>query len=124
MRILLDQNIPRNIKVFFKNNYPEWEVYHTSDLGLSEDTDKVIFRKAIEMKAVILTFDEDFSDIRLFTEPGTGIIRLNIWPTTIEEIAQALERLFIQVESNDIVGSLIIIDNTKIRIRKSRRESS
>jgi len=118
VRILLDQNIPRSIKLWLNNIKPEFEIFHTSDLGLSEVPDKIIFDKAQELGAIILTFDEDFSDIRLFSLPHTGIIRLNIWPTTVEMIIEALNRLFSQVSNDKLIDSLIIIDKTKIRIRR------
>jgi hypothetical protein len=47
-----------------------------------------------------------------------GVIRLRVWPTTVEETESALERLLETVPDEDLVGSLIIIDARRIRIRR------
>lgn len=119
MIILLDQNVPRIIKNWLKTIKPEWEIIHTSDLGLAEESDEKIFAVAQTYKAIIITFDEDFSDIRIFQQPHAGVIRLNVWPTTVEETQSALTRLFKEINDKEIQGSLIIIDRHKIRIRKN-----
>lgn len=118
MTILLDQNIPRSIKPWLKEYKPKWKIFHTSELGLSEVPDSVIFDKAEELSAAIITFDEDFTDIRLFKKLNVGIIRLNLWPTTVEIVKSALKKLFSEVNDNEINNSLIIVDKLKFRIRK------
>lgn len=118
MRILLDQNIPRDVKTWLKTLKPEWKIEHTSDIGYSIKTDYEIFSWAQENCAVVISFDEDFADRRGFAfEEHCGIIRLKVYPTTIEEIQEALTRLFSEFSENEIFKSLIIIDNNKIRIR-------
>jgi len=42
-----------------------------------------------------------------------GVIRLRLWPTTIENTQEALGRLLIQVQEKDLINNLIIIDNQK-----------
>jgi len=118
LKILLDQNIPKRVKTWLLQNKADIEVLHTSEIELSTSEDSVIFEKAQELEAVLITFDEDFSDTRLFNEKNSGIIRLNVWPTTVESAIDALTRLFEQVSDNEIVGSLVIIDRKKIRIRR------
>jgi hypothetical protein len=71
------------------------------------------------------TFDEDFADQRAFpVGQHYGIIRLRIWPTTIEETQQALERLFGETSDQDLRHALIIVDRTKIRIRPGSAKNS
>jgi hypothetical protein len=50
-----------------------------------------------------------------------GVIRLRVWPATIERAEEALGRLFESVEDEMLPGSLIIIDNRGIRIRRGAR---
>lgn len=119
MIFMLDQNVPRMIKEWLNIIKPEWQILHTSDLGLAKESDKKIFSVAQTHKAIIMTFDEDFFDIRIFQQPHAGVIRLNIWPTTVEEIQSALTRLFKELNDEELQGSLIIIDRNKIRIRKT-----
>jgi hypothetical protein len=47
-----------------------------------------------------------------------GVIRLRLWPTTVETTRAALERLLSQVPVADWPESLIIIDQEKIRLRR------
>ncbi len=44
-----------------------------------------------------------------------GIIRLRVWPTTIEETQDALERLLAEVPDAELAGALVIIDRDAIR---------
>src|SRR5688572_9130902 len=95
LRILLDQNVSVQVAFWLRKRQPAWQIEHTSEIGLSAKTDREIFLWAQSNKAIIITFDEDFADQRNFPA-GThnGIIRLKIWPTTIEETILALEKLF------------------------------
>ena len=118
MTILLDQNIPRSIKFWISKKKPGWTVHHISEFGLSTASDEEIYSRAQLLGAAILTFDEDFTDVRLSITPEFGVIRLNIWPTTVEKTEHALDRLFHEVVDDELSGTLTIIDNNKIRIRK------
>ncbi|MEJ2663414.1 MAG: DUF5615 family PIN-like protein [Spirochaetia bacterium] len=119
MKILLDQNIPISLKPWLNAINPDWEVYHTSEMELNSASDEKIFSIAQEKNAVIITFDEDFTDTRMFQQPHAGVVRLNVWPTTIDEIQNALKRLFSEIKDDEINNSFIIIDKNKIRIRKT-----
>jgi len=88
------------------------------DRGLSGASDQIIFEWAREHSAII-TFDEDFADTRMYpTGSHAGVIRLRVWPTTIEQIEEALDRLLNAVPDESLSRSLIIIDKLKIRIRR------
>ncbi|HPA44944.1 MAG TPA: DUF5615 family PIN-like protein [bacterium] len=115
----LDQNVPYAVKRFLREMREDWDVWHVRDLGLEGQPDDVLFRWAQEHSAVIVTFDEDFADSRLYAL-GThhGVIRLRIWPTTTEEACSALQRLLQSVGDSRWIGALTIIDNRKIRIRQ------
>jgi predicted nuclease of predicted toxin-antitoxin system len=68
-----------------------------------------------------VTFDEDFADQRSFPMGShSGIIRLRVWPTTIEEIQDALERLLAEVPDAELAGALVIIDRDAIRVRRTQ----
>ena len=67
-----------------------------------------------------ITFDEDFADTRMYSVGShAGVIRLRVWPTTIEEIEAALVRLLESTEDDRLPGSLVIVDRERIRIRRS-----
>jgi hypothetical protein len=48
-----------------------------------------------------------------------GVIRLRVWPTTTERAIGALERLLAVVPEADIQGSLVIVDDRRIRVRRA-----
>jgi len=119
LNVLLDQNIPREVVAWLKKKRPAWTVTHTSVLGLEGSTDVEIFRWAQAHKYAVITYDEDFADARFFPLGSHhGIIRLRVWPTTVEETLAALNRLLEQVPARELPGSLIIVDAGKIRLRK------
>jgi predicted nuclease of predicted toxin-antitoxin system len=95
------------------------EVIHALDIGLGGCSDQMIFDWAQANSAIVVTFDEDFADLRAFPLQHFGVIRLRVWPTTIEETRDALERLFAQASDADLRGALTIVDQTKIRIRRA-----
>lgn len=120
LTVLLDQNVPRSIRDWLAEQRPGWTVRHTSDVDLDGAADRAIFEWAQDRDAVILTYDEDFADQRIFpVGDHAGVIRLRVWPTTVEETQAALARLLSEVEDEDLPGALIIVGRTKIRIRTS-----
>ena len=79
----------------------------------------------IENKSIIITYDEDFADSRFYPLGSHhGVIRLRVWPTTFEETQKAIERLISDFPASGWHNCLIIIDNTKIRVRKTKFEIS
>jgi predicted nuclease of predicted toxin-antitoxin system len=120
LAILLDENISPAIADFLRGKRPDWDIRHVYDLELVGATDAVLFRQAQQLRAVVITFDEDFADTRMYPA-GThaGVIRLRLWPTTNEELESALDRLLESTADESISGSLIVIDQKRIRIRRS-----
>jgi predicted nuclease of predicted toxin-antitoxin system len=117
--ILLDQNVPYAVKTWLQAQRSSWTVRHVKDLGFEGQSDDFLYRWAQQEKAIVITFDEDFADSRLYPlGQHHGVIRLRIWPMTIEQTTEALDRLLRQLPSEEWVESLIIIDNQKIRVRK------
>jgi predicted nuclease of predicted toxin-antitoxin system len=119
LHLLLDQNIPQEIAVWLRGKLPNWRVTHAKEAGLDGRPDPEVFRWAQTNQAIIISYDEDFADTRSFPL-GThhGIVRLRVWPTTVEMTPWAIERLLAQVQPADLPGSLVIIDRQKIRLRR------
>lgn len=116
--ILLDQNIPEAIHAWLAAVMPGATVFHINALHLMGATDEVVYRWAQEREAIIVTYDEDFADARMYPlGKHYGVIRLRVWPTTTENTQNALMRLLLSVSPENWSGSLIIIDNQKIRVR-------
>ena len=87
-------------------------------MGLARSTDRDVFSWAQAHEAIVITFDEDFADRRSFpVGRHRGVIRLHVWPTTIEETQNALARLFVEIPDSDLAGALVIVDRSRIRVR-------
>jgi predicted nuclease of predicted toxin-antitoxin system len=122
LAVILDENISPSIADFLHLKRPEWDVRHVRDVGLRGSSEDAIFQWAQQHGAIVITFDEDFADTRMYpTGSHTGVIRLRVWPTTIEEIEAALDRLLDSTDDGRLPGSLIIIDGQRIRIRRTAR---
>jgi predicted nuclease of predicted toxin-antitoxin system len=81
----------------------------------------ILYLWAQKNNTIIVTYDEDFADARFYPlGEHHGIIRLRVWPTTIEQTQSAMDRLIIDVPPKIWRNSLIIIDNSKIRVRRLR----
>jgi predicted nuclease of predicted toxin-antitoxin system len=121
LTVLLDQNVPRAIAQWLNTQRPQWTIYHTSDVELSGRADEEVFAWAQTRQAVIVTFDEDFADQRSFPIGShAGIIRLRVWPTTVEETQQALARLLAEISDTELAHALVIVNREAIRIRRNR----
>lgn len=120
--VLLDQNIPPRIAAFIRSKRSDWGVMHVCDVGLNGGLDEVIFRWAQEQRAIVLTFDGDFADARMYPVGShAGVIRLRVWPTTIERTEEALTRLLDSTIDDHLQGSLVIVDDRRIRVRRAAR---
>jgi predicted nuclease of predicted toxin-antitoxin system len=118
LHLLLDQNVPYAVTAWLRDRQPSWLVRHVKDLGFEGQTDEFLYRWAQKEKAIVLTFDEDFADSRMYPlGQRCGVIRLRVWPTTTEKTIAALDHLLLQLPPREWTGKLIIIDNHKIRLR-------
>jgi predicted nuclease of predicted toxin-antitoxin system len=119
LRFLLDQNVPIAVASWLKQKHPEWSIQHVNELGFQGKSDNFLYEWAQEHSAIVITYDEDFADARMYPlGKHHGVIRLRVWPTTTENSKEAISRLLEQVQESSLPNSLIIIDNHKIRIRK------
>jgi len=118
-RILLDQNIPQALSEWLEEKLPGWEIQHVNKLGFQGKSDEFLYQWAQENGAIIVTYDEDFADSRFYPLGSHhGIVRLRVWPTTVEKTRNAMERLIADLSPSNWRDCLIIIDNQKIRVRK------
>jgi len=121
LKILLDQNIPQALSGWLKGTLHDCEIRHVNQLGFQGKTDEFLYLWAQKNEAIIVTYDEDFADARYYPlGQHHGIIRLRVWPTTIEQTQSAMIRLIADVPPPTWRNCLIIIDNNKIRVRKIR----
>jgi predicted nuclease of predicted toxin-antitoxin system len=116
MRLFCDQNIPLETIAFLRSL--GHDVLSTRDAGMSRAADEEILQHAIQEDRILLTFNADFSDLRVFP-PGThsGIIRLRLYEQTAEELHPILTRVMGQLKDKDLTGKLVTIKARSVRIR-------
>jgi len=120
LSILLDQNVPQECTGWLQRMRPAWTVSHVNLISLMGRPDAEVFRWAQTNRAVIVSYDEDFADARTFPLGAHhGIIRLRVWPTTVEATVAGLQRVLDQVPESDLPRNLIIVDNQRIRLRRA-----
>jgi predicted nuclease of predicted toxin-antitoxin system len=65
---------------------------HVLDLGLERADDRAIWKRAIELGAVILTKDEDFAVRKVLEREGPPVVWVRFGNTTRPEVVARFER--------------------------------
>ena len=117
IRVLLDENIPVELKGWLQARQPLWEVFHAFDVELEHRPDSVVFAWAQANGYLVITFDKTFANGRDYTVGRHyGLIRLRVTPTGVSEAMDALERLFEIVGEDALPGAETIVRNNSIRV--------
>lgn len=117
IKILLDQNIPAAIEPWLSRFLGDQAlVTSTHTLGLQRMSDEIIFYYCQRNRMIIITYDDDFQNpLVIPAAPGYGVIRLNIYPTGIQQTQNALSRLLLAHPVETWEKASIVIDQNKIR---------
>ena len=114
----MDENVPLPVARWLRNRQPHWDIFHVLELGLRGSSDAAVFEWAQVNGCAIVTYDREFGPPGNFAgRQHHGIIRLRVWPTTIEETIRALGRAFDQINQSELEGSLVIVGQNNIRVR-------
>ena len=90
IRVLLDENIPVELKEWLQSRQPLWEVSHVFDVELEHQPDSEVFSWAHANGYLVITFDKTFANGRDFAVGSHhGLIRLRIVPTGADEAVAA-----------------------------------
>ncbi|MDO8549183.1 MAG: DUF5615 family PIN-like protein [Ignavibacteria bacterium] len=116
MKILIDMNLS-----------PVWEKYltdagfesaHWSKIGKGNETDSQIFDYAKKHKYIILTHDLDFGAMLAYSnEEGPSVIQIRTENIVPEFYGKKFISILKQAESYLNEGALIVIDETRNRMR-------
>ncbi len=91
MKLLFDENISWRIKKILLKHFPDCK--HVSDIENELRTDNQIWEYAKKQDFIIVTFDEDFTDIQMIYEFPPKIIWLRCGNKNTVYIAEKLIRL-------------------------------
>ena len=117
MKFLVDMGLSPTIVGFLENL--GHDAVRVNQLGMATASDEEIIAYATGHDSVVLTVDLDFGDILSHTElrkPSVIIFRLKE-PST-EKVQAILESSYPQIEVHLKSGSIVVIDEYKIRIRE------
>ena len=95
MRFLVDAQLPPAFARFLAA--AGHEAAHVADLGLTDASDRVIWRQAASSGAVLVTKDSDFVVMRALEPVGPAIVWLRIGDTTKRALLQRLALLLPEI---------------------------
>lgn len=112
----MDEALPESLAVSLRQS--GYEAEHVRAAGLAGSPDEVVFRRAQEIGAVLVSSDLEFGDVRR-NPPGThaGILVVRMARVPAPIMVREVVRLVNEVGS-ELEGSLAIAEHGHIRIRK------
>jgi len=122
MRFLADMGVARDVVRWLREQ--GHDAVHLLDLGLERLPDREIFAKAAAERRILLTFDLDFGEIAAMTRDGQAIVLLfRLSSARYEHVRARLARCLAQIESRLAPGIVVIVEETRFRVRHMRAET-
>ena len=117
IQFLIDENISKAFKKPFESN--GYSVVHVSEVELTNTPDETIVEWAAQNNYSIVTFDLDFSRIiALGNKQLPSIITFRIDGMNEIYLENTIRHNFTDLIPHILEGSLITIDDNKIRVTK------
>jgi len=117
MKFLLNMNMPRSLAKRLQDK--GYLFRHAWDIGLSYAEDWEIIEEARRQGEIILTHDLDYGGLLAFTRQSSpSIIIFRIRRSQPDQTFQKLIDILPQVEEYLRIGSIVIVEDQIIRIRK------
>ena len=117
MRFLADAGVsPKTVEFLKQLGH---EAIHVRTLGLQQATDSELVDRARADSSVVVTFDLDFGDllaVGVLDKPSVIIFRLA--DERPDSVNQRLSRVIAERVSELESGSLILVEDTRYRVRK------
>lgn len=116
MKILIDMNLSPDWVVVFKRN--GWEAVHWSSVGNPQANDFTLMEWARSNNYIVFTHDLDFGAILAVTRAeGPSVLQIRTQDVTPLALEKDLVNIVVQYEALFKRGVLIILDETKSRVR-------
>lgn len=108
MKLLLDQGVPAEAAVLFRQH--GFECWHVSEFGMQKAEDEAILSFAAEKACVVITLDADFHAlVAVRGLQGPSVVRLRREGCRAEAVVAALEGVLIAHSADLISGCLISV---------------
>ena len=122
MKLKLDENLSRHLKT--RLNDLGHDVSTTADENLLSQPDTVVAAAAYAEGRILLTLDIEFADLRKYqpgTHPGIVLVRPSSFvPLTVNRYVENFVR---DTDLEKLQGCVVVVDSTKVRIRRPASES-
>ena len=118
MRFKIDENLPVEAAEILRAGGHECHTVYDERLGGAPDS--LVYERCRRERRVLVTLDLDFSDIRAYPpheSPGIVVIR----PTELDRdhVIRLFHKTLAAVDRDDVTGALWIVEEDRIRIRRS-----
>ena len=115
-RFLIDENLPRQLcSVLLRAGH---ECEHALDLGLRGRSDEQVLAAAQQLRSILISRDNDFSDVhQISVHHGIIVVR---YPSevSIERVITDVADLISRLQRGDFAGWLVILEPGRVRMRK------
>ena len=116
-RFKLDENLPRDAEALLRNG--GHDVRTVIDEQLGGYSDSRVFEASQAEYRILITFDLDFSDIRVYPPPGhKGIWVLRPRTQSVDNTLTLLKAALIVLEAEPTQGRLWIVEPDRVRIHE------
>lgn len=106
MRFLLDTNVPKGLTGWIAARGHESE--HALDVQLAQELDPVVWRRALETGAVIVSKDEDFAVMVRASREGPSVVWLRTGNGTTRDLIAFLAPVWSGIEARLQAGDRLI----------------
>ncbi|MBN1443095.1 MAG: DUF5615 family PIN-like protein [Planctomycetes bacterium] len=117
MRFLVDNSLsPRMTRALAEQGH---EAVHVRDIGLATASDDIVFTEAAREDRVILAQDVDFGTIlALRGDSRPSVVSFRCRLKSADRLLALLVRTLPLVESDLASGSLVVVQDSRIRVRR------
>lgn len=123
MKFKLDENMPADLATRLREE--GHDVVEVVEEGLGGEDDPPVLAAATAEERILLTFDLDFADIRHY-RPGThaGIVVFRLHDQRWRTLEGPVDRLLAGGKLEDLEKGLAIVDETRVRWKRSKKGKS
>ncbi len=122
MRFLLDMNLPPAMADWLRSS--GHDAVHIREIGLAHLPDREVFTRAAEDGRIVVTFDLDFGEIAgLERATGSGVVLLRLRLGRQHYLRQRLQAAVAQATEALQAGAIVVVEDTRIRIRRMPPEN-
>lgn len=114
-KLLTDENVSPRVVAFLRDN--GFDVLDVKESSLNGTSDRFLLDLALKEKRFMVTHDADFGTLAINNlQPCYGILYLRFLNQSAQNVIAVL-KIFIAMNPELSSGSLIVVNETRIRVR-------